>query len=276
MLIQGTDEVRPAPADAPAAPLPAAPGDPAGIPSLSERVPDAITAAGGLLCAAVGLTVMAAWFVRATAILRFGSKNPMSFNTALAFVVTGVALVALARKRPRAALAAGVFDALLGAVILAEYALHRGLGIDQLIVKAYIVGPHDVPGRSAINTAVCLMLTGAGLLVWGPWRPRRRPAGLAAAACVTGVIGAIAVFGYATGNPMAYGWSNVTAMAFLTALTMLILALTLITAAWRDTRARHAGLPRWLQLPVGVAEVAQGPALAVSAPVSRLIASDCW
>jgi PAS domain S-box-containing protein len=214
-------------------------------------VPEAIIMAGGLLCAAVGLAVMVAWFVRASVILRYGSQNPMSFNTALAFVVTGLALVALARRRPRAALAAGVFDAALGAVILAEYALGRSLGIDQLVVTAYISAPHVVPGRPAINTAVCLVLTGAALLVWGPWRPRRRPAVLAAAGCVIGVIAAIAAFGYATGNPTAYGWSHVTAMAFLTALTMLILALTLLTAAWGDSRARDAGLPGWLPIPVG-------------------------
>jgi len=101
MLIQGQDEERSAPRAAPTAPPPATPDGPARTPSRSERVPDAITMAGGLLCAAVGLTVMAAWFVRATVILRFGSQNPMSFNTALAFVVTGVALVALARRRPR-------------------------------------------------------------------------------------------------------------------------------------------------------------------------------
>src|ERR1700735_1167282 len=49
-----------------------------------------------------GVAVMVAWFVRASVILRYGSQNPMSFNTALAFVVTGLALVALARRRPRA------------------------------------------------------------------------------------------------------------------------------------------------------------------------------
>src|ERR1700685_1219448 len=101
-LIQGADEVPPAPAAAPAVPHTAAPDGPAGTPSRSGRVPDAITRAGGLVCAAVGLTVIAAWYVRATGILRFGSQNPMSFNTALALVVTGVALVALARTRPRA------------------------------------------------------------------------------------------------------------------------------------------------------------------------------
>lgn len=85
--------------------------------------------------------------------------------------MTGVALVALARRQPRAALVAGVFDAVLGVLILAEDSLGHGLGIDQLFVKAYISGANDVPGRMAVNTAVCLTLTGAGLLVWGPWRP---------------------------------------------------------------------------------------------------------
>jgi PAS domain S-box-containing protein len=245
MLIQGQDEVRLARADASPS---AAPDGPA---SISERVPDAVIGVGGLLCVAVGLVVMVAWFVRATVILTFGSKHPMSFNTALVFVVTGVALVALARRRPRAVLAAGVFDTVLGAAILAEYALDRDLGIDQLVVKAYFTAPQYVPGRPAVNTAVCLTLVGAGLLAWGPWRRRRRPAALAAAACVIGVIAAIAAFGYATGNPTAYGWSHVTAMAFVTALTMLTLALCLLTAAWRDSRARQAGLPRWLPMPAG-------------------------
>jgi PAS domain S-box-containing protein len=254
MLIQRADGVRSAPAAAPAPllpPPPAAPDDAAGIPPRSGRVPEAITTAGGLLCAAVGLTVIAAWFARATVILRFGSENPVSFNTALAFVVTGVALIALVRRRPRAMLAAGVFDAILGTLILAEYVLHRGLGIDQLFVTAYLSAPHVVPGRPAINTAVCLAVTGVALLVWGPWRHRPRPAVVAAAASVTGAIAVIATFGYATGNPATYGWWHVSAMAFLTAVTLLVLSLSLISAAWRDSRAGHAGVPRWLPMPAG-------------------------
>ena len=267
MLIQGADEVRPAPVPVPvpvAAAPPATPDGPADIPSRSERVPDAMTTVGGLLCAAVGLTVMVAWFVRATVILRFGSQNPMSFNTALAFVVTGVALVALARRRPRAALAAGVFDAVLGALILAEYALRRSLGIDQLFVKAYLSAPHVVPGRPAINTSVCLALIGTALLVWGPWRPRRRPAVVAAAGSGIGAIAVLAVFGYATGNPATYGWWHVSAMAFLTALTMLVLASSLLSAAWRDSRAGHAGVPRWLPMPAGALALGLAEWLAVT------------
>ena len=176
MLIQGTDEVPSAAADEPPPPpsLPARADGPAGTRSRGGGVPDAITMAGGLLCVGVGLSVVVAWRARATPVLQFGSKNPMSFNTAVAFAVTGVALVALARGRLRAVIAAGVFDAVVGALSLAEYALGRSFGIDQLVVKAYVVGPRDVPGRMAVNTAVCLTLVGASLLLWGPWRSRRR------------------------------------------------------------------------------------------------------
>ena len=219
--------------------------------------------AGGLVCAAVGLVVMVAWLVRATPVLRFGSQTPMAFNTALAFVVTGAALVALARGHPRATLPAGLFDVALGIVVLAEYASGRGLGIDQLVVKAYITGPHDVPGRMALNTAVCLALAGAGLLAWAPWRPRRRPAVLAAAASVIAAVAVEAAFGYATGNPVAYGWTPVTKMALLTAVTLLILVLGLLSAAWQDSPARHAGLPRWLPMPAGALALGLGAWLVI-------------
>jgi PAS domain S-box-containing protein len=258
MLINDRDVMPPADAvAAPAAPTTASDG-PAGTPSRSERVPDAIIVAGGLLCVAVGLAVMVSWLVRATAVLQFGSQNPMTFNTALAFVLTGAALVALARGYPRAAQAAGLFDAALGAAVLAEYASGHGLGIDQLFVTAYVTEAHAVPGRMAVNTAVCLTLLGAGLLVWGPWRPHPRPAVLAAAASLIAAVAVQATFGYATGNPAAYGWTHVTPMAFLTAVTMLVLALSLLSAAWRDSRPRRAGLPRWLPMPAGALALGLG------------------
>jgi PAS domain S-box-containing protein len=210
--------------------------------------------AGGLLCAAVGLSVIVAWFLRATPVLRFGSQKPMSFNTAVAFTVTGVALVALValpRGRPLAVIAAGVVDLVIGALSLAEYALGRSFGIDQLVVRAYIVAPHNAPGRMAPNTAGCLILAGCALLAWGPWRARRRPIVAAAAGSLIATIAVAAVFGYATGNPVAYGWTRVTAMAFLTSVTFLFLALALIGAAWGESSGSHSGPPRWLPMPAG-------------------------
>ena len=261
MVVRGEHKTLPAPEEMSPPPLPGAPECPTDVPSRAASAPDAITLAGGLLCAAIGVTVMVAWLARAAAVLRFGSQNPMTFNTALALAVTGAALVILAARRPWAALVAGVLDMALGLAVLTEYMLGRGLGIDQLIVKPYFSGPGSVPGRPAANTAVCLTLAGAALLVWGPWRPRRRPAALVAAGSVIAAIAVIATFGYVTRTPAGYGWGQLSHMAFLTAAALLVLAVTLLSAAWRESHTRHGALPGWLPMPAGV--LALGVASAV-------------
>ena len=197
---------------------------------------------------------MAAWFARATAILRLGSgQHPTTFNTASAVAVTGVALIALVRGWPRAALAAGVFDAVLGAMTLAEWALGHGLGIDQLVVRAYLSGPGDIPGRPSADTAICVTLAGLALLVWDPRRSRTHPAAMAAAGSVIGAMAVTAITGYATGTPAAYVWAHLTAMPLLTAIAMLIVAGGLISKAWCDALPRRAGPPGWLPMVAGAA-----------------------
>jgi PAS domain S-box-containing protein len=254
---QEGNQAQPAPEHMPAVPPDGAPDDladgAAGAPSRTERVLDVVATAGGLLCAAGGLTVMAAWFARATAVLRLGSQNPMAFNTALAVAVTGAALAIGWPRASRAVLVAGVLDATLGAASLAEGLLGRGLGIDQLIVKAYVSGPHAIPGRPAAGTAVSLALIGAALLIWGRWHSRRRPAVLAAAGSLVGAIAITAITGYATGTLQAYTWGHATGMALLSAVAMLILAVCLLSVAWREAFQPHAGLPRWLPMPAGAA-----------------------
>ena len=108
---------------------------------------------------------------------------------------------------------------------------------------------------------MCLTLAGAALLVWGPWRPRRRPAALVAAGSVIAAIAVIATFGYVTRTPAGYGWGQLSHMAFLTAAALLVLAVTLLSAAWRESHTRHGALPGWLPMPAGV--LALGVASAV-------------
>jgi PAS domain S-box-containing protein len=258
MLIQGGGDARaPAADDTPAPPPPVTPDGPAIRPSRAGWVLAAITTAGGLLCA-FGLTIMVAWPVHATAVLLVGSQNPVTFNTALALALTGGALVA---RRPGVTWAAGGFDVVLGALVLAEYALGRDLGIDQLVVRAYISGPDGHPGRIAANTAICLVLAGAGLLVGGPRPLSRRPAALAAAGSAIAAIAVTAAFGYATGTPAAYGWGHLSAMPLPTTTTLLILAFSLLSAAWRASRTHRAGLPHWLPMPAGVLALGLGAAV---------------
>ena len=82
--------------------------------------------------------------------------------------------------------------------------------------------------------------------------PPAEPAALAVAGSLVAAIAIIASFGYATDTPAAYGWGHLAAMAFTTAVALLVLALAMLSAAWRDTYLGHGMLPRWLPLPAGV------------------------
>jgi len=234
------------------------------------RMLGGITMTAGLLCLAVGVTIAVAWSVRSTAILRFGSSNPMSFNTALALTVTGAALVVLSGGWwPRAALVAGLFDAVLGLLVLAEYVTGRDLGIDQLFVHAYLSGPYSLPGRVSVNAATCWLLAGLGLLTWAPWRPRSRPATITGAGSLIAAIAIIALFGYASSRPAAYTWGRLSSMALVTAVTMLVLALALLAAAWRSTQPGSVPLVRSLPIAVIALGLAAGVWLALAGRADR-------
>jgi PAS domain S-box-containing protein len=252
MLTRRRDGTGPVAGDTAGAPPPGTPERPAAIPSHRARAVDVIVVLGGLLSAAIGLTVLVSWPARASAVLQLGSQHPMAFNTALAVTVTGAALAWFTPTRHWPVLVAGLFDAALGIVVLTEYTLGRSLGIDQLVVRAYLNTRPDIPGRPPVITAVCLALIGAALLVWGPWRARPLPAALAVAGSFLAGIAVTSLVGYAFGAPLGYVWLHGTTMAFLTAVTMLSLGLTLLGVAWRAAPAGQEGWPRWLPGPAGV------------------------
>ena len=92
MLTNDTDATPPADAVTPPAPSPVPGDNRADTPSRSGPVLDAITRATALLSAAIGMTVLVAWLLQDSVILRFDSHTPMSANTALAVAVTALVL----------------------------------------------------------------------------------------------------------------------------------------------------------------------------------------
>jgi signal transduction histidine kinase len=229
----------------------------------SDSVINAVTVVGELVCVALGLAVIVGWYVKAPAFTRFHpDQGRLVFNAGVALAVTGAALFAVSRGRPRAAALGGGFDIALGSVALAEDVLGRGLGIDRLFVEGPLSGPHGMqPGRLAVNTAICFVIVGIGLLVWGPWRGHRHPAALAVSGSLIAAVATVALFGYAAGVPRTYGWGHPTSMALPGAAAMIALAVTLLADAWQDARRDHARSPGWLAMPAGV--LALGAAAAV-------------
>jgi len=215
-----------------------------------QRAAAAVAFLAGVSCCVGGVTVMAAWLVHSGAVLHWPiGGNPMAFNTALCLVVTGAALVAVSRRTWGwlAVVGAGL-DVIMGTVVLAQYASGRSLGVDDLFVDPRIEGVvSSTPGRMAFNTAVCLVLAGVGLAAlgrWWPW-PRQAPTVAAATGSLIAAVAVLSLFGYAVGVSAAYSWLSETAMPLPTGALMLVVALGLVTLAWRvDPRGQ------WLAMPV--------------------------
>ncbi len=202
---------------------PAAPS--AGAWKLLQR----ITVVCGACVAVLGLLEIVAWQWHWTTPLRVQpSYTAMQFNVALALAATGGAIVLAAYRRTAGVRAVGFADLLLGTATLAQTVFGWNLRIDQVFTHAYVGTPGQHPGRMAADTAVCLLLVGAGLLNWRPEMGRRRAAALTGAGSAAAAIALIVLVGYLAGIPSFYGWASLKPMAPPTAFGVLVTAAGLL------------------------------------------------
>ncbi len=216
-----------------------------------------VVKAGGIISALLGLIVLVGWYTHSTILIQvFPTFVPMQYNTALGFFLCGIGLLLILFGRHRLAMALGGLAASVGILTLMQYVFGVDLGIDQLLMKHYIMVKTSHPGRMAPNTALSFVLAGAALLVMS-WRVRFRQRSL-----VLGLLGSIvialstvALFGYLSGVESAYGWGRLTRMAVHTAAGFAILGVGITAFAWCDSQALEKYIPRWLPIPVAVSVV---------------------
>jgi len=126
-----------------------------------------ILPASGLAVAAAGLLVMVGWYAHWEFVIRGGpGLAAMKINAALCFVMcgAGMALMSTGRRRPAVMLAGAAFA--IVAVTMLEYALHRDLGIDQLLIHDYLTPAYAHPGAMSPLTANCFLFIGRSAWRW--------------------------------------------------------------------------------------------------------------
>lgn len=209
-----------------------------------------VAAASGASVAALGGLVVAGWLTVAVALIQvLPGFPPMQYNTALGFMICGAALLAAALdlRRPTALL--GGLAAVIGLATLLQHLLETDLGIDQLLVETYILTGVADPGRMGPNSALCLALSGAGLLGLG-WCPVKlgRHVCPALLGSIVIALGTAALVGYAAGVPGAYGWSHFNSMAVHTAIGFTLLGGGVAGLAWNAAQQETGEAPSWLPL----------------------------
>lgn len=159
---------------------------------------------GGLLVCG-GVLVLLGWVL---GLPRLTALSPdwanMKVNTAVAFVLCGLALWTLYDKRGEAGarrfgVAAAMLAFSIAALSLAEDVFTVNMGIDELLLQQPTNSADRAqPGRMATATAVCFMLLAAAMLLQATRLRRRASMSLLLAWIVCG-ISLFAVIGYAYG-----------------------------------------------------------------------------
>ena len=217
----------------------------------------------------VGVLAMVGWWQDIEALRTIvPGLIPMIPNTALACIIGGLSLtLARATGKPKLRDASRYLAYALvaiGVVFFVERATGVSLGVDLLLFgDAVAPTPWLPPGRPAINSTIVMIADGVALaLVNYRTRRGRRPSELFAAAGA--LVSFTAIVGYMYRVPGLYSFAPATAMALLTAITLLVFSIgilfarpdqgtmSLITGADPSGNMARRFIPTALIVPVGL------------------------
>lgn len=214
---------------APGAATPVRPGGPIADPE--KRL--LISRIGSAFVMAIGAVVLVGWWLEAEFLVSPIGLPQMKANAALGMIAAGGSLLSLQPGSRGARRMAGRglawFVVLLGAATLFEYIAEADLGIDELLVDDEFTVATPSPGRMGANTAFCMVLAGAGLLLIDV--KRGHPSQICAAGI--GLIALVTLLGFAYDFlPLTRlgDRAELTPMAFNTAVAFLAFAVALCCA----------------------------------------------
>ena len=217
----------------------------------------------GAVSGAIGLTAIVGWHTHNRAAIQVNPAfAPMQYNTALGFVLCGIALAAVVWHRNRIAIIAAAAVVCFAGLTLFEYAFGLNLGIDQLFMRAYVTVKTSHPGRMAPTTALCFAFAGVSMLTVS-LRPQHHRSNSACGTLnsIVFALGFVALLAYVAGIENPYKWGNLTRMALHTAIGFLVLSAgALAHTVAQDVDRRWDSL-RWLPISAGLAILALAVAL---------------
>jgi PAS domain S-box-containing protein len=228
----------------------------------------------GAAVAFLGGTLLLSWYVHTLRLVSpEGDYVPMQYNTALGFLIAGLAVVAACTGRRRLALWGGALAAGFGSMVLAEHVLGRSFGVLARMFGGRFAGIEA--GRMSATSALCFALTGCLLLANALPGSRRRWR-RAASTLLASVLMASAFVGLMTWleqDTQGRGWPRLTGMEGATAAGFLGLGAAFFVMVWRlkDGPELHPG-PAWAGWVVGacVAALTVGLWTSLTASDARL------
>ena len=207
----------------------------------------------GALCAILaillGAIVLLGWAIHSPLLIQIAPDlAPMQRNTAVSFVLIGLALLGIVWSKRTLTLVTSAITATFAIATLFEYLLRANFGIDELLGAAYITTQTSNPGRMSPTTALCFIVLAAGFVLAQTRLRTHRSSMLGVTGLLVAAVGAACAIGVISGTSDAFAWGNLTRVAFPTAAGFLILGIGVTAVAWKLT---WPGLrePAWV--PIG-------------------------
>jgi PAS domain S-box-containing protein len=226
------------------------------LPKMS--MPDRIIAGTSLFIILNGLSVWIGWWTQTRILVQlFVDDAPTHFNTALGFVLLGLAELGVVLHRRNLVLCAGGALACIASAELTEWVLGLDFGIDTLFAYPFVGANSAYPGRMSANTAVCfLLVAGAQFLISKRGtRADETPSTAMILTSIAGGIAFIALLGYVAQLKRAYGWSESVGMGVRSWAGFLLIAIARIAALWKRDIVDQPRLPKWFLPFLGIAAV---------------------
>jgi signal transduction histidine kinase len=213
--------------------------------------PKWVAVVSGTLTILLGSAVLVGWVVHSTFLIQVSTNlPPMQRNTAVSFVLVGLALLGMVLAKPRLTFVISAVTASLAAASLVEYLLHANFGIDELLGTGYITTLTSDPGRMSPATAICfLVLCVSFVSAQAIPREKRSPA-LGIAGLMVGAIGATCAISMLWGSGHAFAFGNLARVALHTAAGFLVAGIGVTALAWDTIEAGLSEL--WAPISAGL------------------------
>jgi signal transduction histidine kinase len=203
----------------------------------------------GMLAILLGSVVLLGWAIHSPLLIQLGPDlAPMQRNTAVSFLLIGLALLGIVWSKPRLTLVTSAITATFAAATVFEYLFGANFGIDELLGAAYITTQTSAPGRMSPTTALCFIVLAAGFVLAQTRLRTHRSSVLGVTGLLVAAVGAACFIGVISGTSGAFAWGNLTRVALPAAVGFLIVGIGVTAFAWDLTRDAP-GEPAWV--PIG-------------------------
>ena len=205
-----------------------------------------------MLAILLGSAVLLGWAIHSPFLIQVvPNLAPMQRNTALNFILSGIALLGIVIGKPRLTLLGSAIAATLSAASILEYLLHANFGIDQLLGVAFITTQSPEPGRMSPTTALCFTIFAAvTMLSQSPLISRKSPF-LGVTGLLLAAVGASCSISVLSGTNDAFSLVDLNRIALHTGIGFILLGIG-VAAAALDMTQLSLREPIWVSVGAGL------------------------